>query len=102
MKIYLSIPISNLCYEEVCQRADLIKAQLSRAGHEVISPVEIYAGENPSYEDHIAEDIRHLMQCDGIYLCRGWHMSCGCNIEFNVAVQLKKFKNPNFKIFNER
>lgn len=100
-KIYLSLPITGIPYEEVCQRADLLKARLSRQGYEVISPIELYAGEKPEYEDYIGNDVKELMKCDGIYLCRGWQLSCGCTIEYNVAIALKKFKRPEFKIIYE-
>lgn len=102
MKIYLSLPISNLPIEQVRNKADLIKTYLSKSGQTVVSPFDIYAGENPTYEDHLAEDIRQLLNCDAIYLCKGWNMSCGCSIEHDIALSIKKFRNPDFKILLEQ
>lgn len=63
MTIYISLPITGQ-EQEAREKADLTKAMLSRAGHKVITPFEVYAGKNPVYKDHIAFDIRALLDCD--------------------------------------
>ena len=102
MKIYISIPISGLDQQKVRERADMIKARLSREGYTPVSPFEIYAGTHPTYADCIAADVRALVDCDAIYMCHGWRMSCGCTIEHGTAVALKQFRNKNFKILYEQ
>lgn len=101
MKIYISIPITNLNESDQRQKADMIKASLSRQGHEAVSPFDIYAGKHPQYADYICADLRALFDCDAIYMCHGWRMSCGCTIEYNTAVALRRFRNPHFKIMYE-
>lgn len=101
MKVYLSIPISNLDLTAQREKADLIKARLSREGHEVVSPFDIYAGKNPTYADHICCDLRAMIDCDAVYMCKGWHSSCGCHIEYETAVNLKRFGKKNFKFIYE-
>lgn len=101
MKIYISIPISGLDLKEVRQKADMIKAKLSREGHTPVSPFDIYAGKNPTYEDYITSDLRALLDCDAIYLCEGWTMSCGCCIEHDAALNFHRFHRKNFKFIFE-
>lgn len=81
MKVYISLPISGLPYQQQRDKADRVKAALSRAGYEPVNPFEIYAGENPQYADYLCSDLRELMDCEAIYLCAGWQYSKGCRIE---------------------
>lgn len=100
-KIYISIPITGHSEEKVREKADRVKAKLSREGWTVVSPFDIYAGRNPEYADYIAADIRALMDCDAIYMCRGWAKSCGCSIEIATARALKEFDKKPFTIIYE-
>ena len=84
MTIYISLPITGQ-EQKAREKADLTKAMLSRAGHKVITPFEVYAGKNPVYKDHIDFDIRTLLDCDAIYLCEGWQFSQGCQLEAEAA-----------------
>lgn len=100
-KIYISLPISGLDIQKVREKADLIKAKLSREGYEVVSPFEVFAGKNPTYEDYICCDLRAMLDCDAIYFCKGWQLSCGCNIEHDVALRFKAHKKKDFKLIYE-
>ena len=84
MTIYISLPITGQ-EQEAREKADLTKAMLSRAGHKVITPFEVYAGKNPVYKDQIAFDIRALLDCDAIYLCDGCQFSQSCQLEAEAA-----------------
>lgn len=99
-KIYISLPISANP-AKAREKADLIKAKLSREGYDVINPFEVYAGKNPTYEDHIGCDLLAMLNCDAIYFCKGWEQSCGCNIEHDVAMRFKAAGKKNFKIMYE-
>ena len=85
MKIYISIPISGHDEIEVREHADLVKSTLSRVGHEVVNPFDIYAGKNPTYADYLCADLRAMADCDAIFLCSGWQFSRGCRIERTFA-----------------
>lgn len=100
MRIYISIPISGQ-EKQAREKADLIKARLSREGHIPVSPFEIYAGKNPTYNDHICYDLRAMLDCDAILFCEGWEKSCGCNIEYNTVMQFKAHNKKDFKIMFE-
>ena len=100
MKIYISVPISGQ-EQKAREKADLIKAKLSREGNDVVSPFDVYAGKNPTYEDYICYDLRAMLDCDAILFCKGWEKSCGCNIEHDVAMRFKAHGRKEFKIMYE-
>lgn len=100
-RVYISIPISGLPIGPVREKADLIKASLSRLGFEPVSPFDIYAGAKPTYEDYICCDLRAMLDCDAVYFCHGWRDSCGCNIEHDVALRYIKFNKKQFKLMYE-
>ncbi len=100
MRIYISLPISN--DPKAREKADLIKATLSRQGHKPVSPFDIYAGDKPTYEDHIYYDLRAMLSCDAVLFCKGWEKSCGCNIEHATVTHFKQFGKKDFKIAYEQ
>ena len=99
-RIYISLPISA-DPAKAREKADLIKAKLSREGYGVINPFDVYAGKNPTYADYICYDLRAMLDCDGIIFCEGWEQSCGCNIEHDVAMRFKAYGKKDFKIMYE-
>lgn len=97
-KIYLSIPISGKDEKKQREKADLIKAKLSKEGYEVVNPFDIYSGEKPTYFDYIAHDIRALADCDTAYFCIGWEKSRGCQLErafCDIYGKEKKFESSD-------
>lgn len=84
-KIYISIPITGHDRDTQRQHADLVAARLSREGYQVVNPFMIYAGEHPTWEDHMGCDIRALLDCDAVYFCDGWASSVGCCIEHDIV-----------------
>ena len=100
-KIYISLPISADPIK-AREKADLIKAKLSREGYDVVSPFDVYAGKNPTYEDYICYDLRAMLDCDAILFCKGWEESCGCRIEFDTAMNYMAFGKKDFKIMHEQ
>ncbi len=100
MKIYISIPITGQC-EKAREKADLIKALLSKQGHEPVNPFEIHAGKNPQYEDHLCYGLLAMLSCDAVFFCDGWEQSLGCNIEHDVVMRYKAYERKNFKVMYE-
>lgn len=84
MRIYISLPITGQ-EEKAREKADLIKAYLSRMGHEPVNPFENYAGKEPTYFDHLCYDLRALADCDAAVFCNGWEKSPGCRVEHYFA-----------------
>lgn len=107
MDIYISLPITGEDTGKARERADLIKASLSREGHRAVTPFDIHAGKNPTYGDRLAFDLRAMLSCDAVFFCKGWEQSLGCNIEHDAAMRSKSFagRHPHardFKILYER
>lgn len=100
-KIYISLPITGLEVNAVKEKADLIKARFSRLGWNPVSPFDVYAGRNPEYADYICTDLRAMMDCDAVYFCKGWEMSCGCSIEHDTALRLKAFRRKEYELIYE-
>lgn len=105
MKIYISLPISGNPIEEVRKQAEEARQFILDLGHTPVSPLEIYAGTNPTYADHLCYDLRAMIDCDAIVMTPGWRFSVGCNIEHNVAYYVscdpRYFgKEKNFRIFD--
>lgn len=100
-KIYISLPISGRDPKKARMHADMVKSALSKMGFEPVNPFEIYAGENPSYNDHLADDIRALLDCDGICLCGDGVASFGVNVECAIAMLTYKMRKPDFLFFVE-
>lgn len=90
MKIFIAIPISEKDETKAGEHADLIKASLSRAGHQPITPFDNYAGKRPTYVDHITRHLRIIENCDALFLCDGWQFSRGCRIEAMFAQEFGK------------
>lgn len=101
MKIYISIPITGR-EQQAREKADLIKAALSKQGHTPVTPFDIYAGKNPTYSDHLCYDLRAMLDCDAILFCEGWKQSCGCTIEHDVSMRFKVYGKKDFKIMYEQ
>ena len=100
MRIYISLPISADPIK-AREKADNIMKALSKQGHEPVNPFDIYAGKNPTYEDHIGYDLLAMLGCDAIYFCKDWEKSCGCSIEHDVAMRFKAYGRKDFKIMYE-
>ncbi len=89
MKILISIP-GNLDSDTIIEHGDMVKATLSRMGHEVVSDREIYSGKNPTPADIVCSRLQELADCDAIYLCDGWTDSKTCRIEYCFAKEFGK------------
>lgn len=100
-KIYISIPIKGLPLNKQREKADAIAAKLSRDGWKVVNPFNIYAGENPTYWDHIFADLRALEDCDAIYMCKGWRESLGCNLEMDFICNRIMFRDKFYHVYYE-
>lgn len=67
---------------------------LDALGYDVANPAEISAGVQAHYVDYLREDLRALLDCDGVALLPGWEFSTGARNEVNVAGLLKMPVRP--------
>lgn len=101
LKVYVSLPITGRRLSDARQHADMVRAALSRKGHDVVTPFDVYHGENPVYEDYLCNDLRVMLGCDAVCFCDGWEQSCGCNIEHDTAMRFKAHGRKDLKIMYE-
>ena len=87
MKVYISLPITGKDIEEQKRHAESVAGWLMAAGHTVVVPFDNGLKADASYEDHLREDTKMLLGCDAVCMCKGWHLSCGCTFEHEVAVR---------------
>lgn len=84
MKLYLSGPISGHDLKERFEAFKKVEEKVKALGHEAVNPMVISPPEL-DYKDCMREDLKALLDCDGIVLMDGWQNSKGCIVEFYVA-----------------
>ena len=87
MKVYISLPITGKDLQEQKSYAGNIAAILSEYGHTPVNPFDNGLADDASYEEHMKADLRLMLDCDAICLCKGYHYSKGCLFERDVAVK---------------
>ena len=87
--IYISGPISN----DPEYKAKFKEAQdmLEQCGFCVLSPAEEIRVEPwKEWADYMAEALILLLQCDQVYMLKGWSTSTGACLEMKLAKKLGK------------
>jgi nucleoside 2-deoxyribosyltransferase len=83
--VYLSGPMTgmpNLNFASF----DKLKVKLTRMGFNVVSPADLDRARGPlPYPAALKDDIKHLLDCDAVYMLLGWHMSFGARLEMFIA-----------------
>lgn len=112
MKIYISLPMTG--YTKTVKRRydEAYKELIQRFGNDVniTGPTNVDDFDdngldpnspNHTWAWHMGEDVKVLLECDAIYLCRGWFDSEGCRIERAIAVthNIKIYNQPNSDTF---
>lgn len=90
MKIYISIPISNRDLATQKAKAEEIAGKLRNLGHEPVNPFDTPEApqglsEKEQYAYYMGEDLKRLLMCDAVYMCKHWYNSRGCLTEEFVA-----------------
>jgi len=84
-KIYISLPITGKDISQVIEHVNLERKMLQNCGWNVITPFDLKWNPNESESYYMGNDIESLLECDSIYMCKGWQNSKGCMAEFEVA-----------------
>lgn len=89
LKIYVAGPIGNTTdyperFAEGCKDVFCL-------GHTPVNPLQInpsVANTPETWRQCMIIDIRALLECDGIYMLRGWENSRGASLERHIAASL--------------
>lgn len=83
MKVYVSGRIKD----HSNYREDFARAceRLTVEGHEPVNPCDVVLEEEESYMNFMRADIKLLLDCEAIYMLRGWEQSAGARCEHLVA-----------------
>lgn len=84
-KIYISSPITGHDLNERREFFARIETELTNLGYKAVNPMSKPLSDSAPYTEHIKEDIRLLLACDGIVMPNRWRCSKGCEIERRVA-----------------
>jgi len=90
VKIYISGPITgNDNAEDEFSDAYI---RLHNLGHNPVSPIDIgrelekKLKRKPTWAEYMKADIKALMDCDAIYMLKGWEKSSGARLEEHMAM----------------
>lgn len=94
--VYIAGPIANTT--DFCERFKAAGLEVAQLGYQPVCPIELNGiDENSRKEDaenrrmYLKRDIVALIECDGIYLLRGWENSRGARLEKLIADGLDMF-----------
>ena len=88
MKIYISGKITGLPLETAKSKFYEAEKNLISQGHIVVNPMSLPHNHSQTWLEYMKEDIKALLDCDAIYMLKGWQESKGACIEFNLAHDL--------------
>lgn len=84
-KVYISGPIAHYDREERLYMFGNAERVLRVQGYEPVNPFKNGLPADAHWKDHMRADIRMLVECDIIYMLRGWELSKGAKLELDVA-----------------
>jgi hypothetical protein len=84
-RVYISGAIAHYDLEERRQAFGRAAALLRGEGCEVFNPFENGLPQTADWREHMRVDIRALVDCDSIYMLKGWELSKGAKLELDVA-----------------
>ncbi len=87
MRLYVSGPMTGLPGLNF-PAFNKAAADLRERGYDVTNPVDINPDPNAQWSDCLREDIRALMDCDGVATLPNWERSRGASLEVYIAKDL--------------
>lgn len=86
-RVYISGAISGKDLNERMKAFSVAEAKLSEYCLEAVNPLKIGIEHiDDDTATHMKRDIKLLLECDTIYMMRGWNHSAGCQTELQVAL----------------
>lgn len=85
-KAYISIPVTLENYADQKNHAFNVTVNLGIKGYEAVSTFDAIPSVSAQYNKILAACVEQLLECDAIYLCKGWQNSKACQSELQVAL----------------
>lgn len=85
MKVYISGKVTGLKREEAWMNFQTAEDRLTEEGYEVVNPLKNGLDFDESWQDHMREDVKLLMECDAIHMMNNWEDSGGATLERLLA-----------------
>ncbi len=85
IKIYISGAIAHLDIDERKKVFGDTAKWLELKGFEAVNPFNNPLADDDDWHEHMRYDIGSLLDCDGVYMLKGWEQSKGCKLELDVA-----------------
>lgn len=86
-KVYISGAVSNIPYDEVLANFKEAENFLYARGDEPVNPTK-HCDVNWDWDDCMKKVIPLLLECDKIYMLKGWKNSRGAKLEHFIALKL--------------
>lgn len=87
-KIYIAGKIGNLPFDEVKKNFAEAKEQVKEMGFEPVSPLDLPHNHGKTWGEYMCEDLRAMLDCDGVFALRNARHSPGATIEIETAVKV--------------
>lgn len=87
-RIYLSLPISGYDLQERIDTAMQMEVKLRGLGYDVFNPLGDGWMNGLSTHEYMKHDLKALLNCDAIFIMKGWNRSAGCKLELDTAVAI--------------
>lgn len=87
-RIYISGKITGL-EESVYTKNFNDAEERLKDEYEVVNPLKIKPEGEPTWENYMKADLKAMLDCECIYMLKGWTLSSGAIIEHNLAYELK-------------
>ena len=84
-KVYISGAITHHDIDERRAAFAAAASRIRNAGYTPVNPFENGLSQSADWRKHMRVDIGLLIQCDRIYMLRGWELSKGAKLELDVA-----------------
>ena len=87
-KIYISGKITGLPFDTAFDMFEKAEKKLQIMGWTTVNPMKQPHNHSKTWEAYMREDIIAMMDCDSIYMLKGYSESKGACIEFDLADKL--------------
>lgn len=95
MKIYISGKISGI-ENEALQLFEEAEEYLCANGYEPVNPMKLLHDHDKTWESYMREDLKAMLDCEGVFMLKNWESSTGAKIEHGLAHAL------NLKVFYQK